>query len=87
MTISMLCMKAMDDDGKNGVSGRGKLGKKQICHLLGFVQRVTVRGANGQRETVQIHVPSQVLPKDRAVTVCNCKFYRFTLHLSLLSKL
>jgi len=59
-----------DVDGRNGDSVRGKLGKKQVCHLLAFVQRATLRRANGGRETVQIHVPSQVLPKERAVIVC-----------------
>lgn len=39
-------------------------GKKRVCHLLGFVQRITARTLSGGRETVQIHVPSQVLPKE-----------------------
>ena len=46
-----------------GTKAARGLGRKRVCQMLGIVQRLTVRGADNQTDTIRIHVPSQVLAK------------------------
>ena len=62
---------AAEVDAKSGFQGR--TGRRKVSPLLGILQWITIRkNVVTQKdpevmETVQLHVPSQVLPKVRAL--------------------
>ena len=50
---------------------KGRTGRRKVAPLLGILQWASIRrvgaepGALGELATVQVHVPSQILPKAR----------------------
>ena len=59
-----------EDEHENAAEGsktKGRAGRRKVVPLLGMLQWVTARRSGAPEaealETVQLHVPSQVLPK------------------------